>query len=210
MLPIYLTIRYSILFYIFSIFNVKFSLKMHQNHIYQSNNFEMDFQTFFCILSRFCKNLLNYLVVSVKPENISSTYTGEQCPVYEPWKRNISTYRPSPAAGRHVTVNSLWVSVIRINGINSILVFKADVISQNLWAIYIFLPFYGFWNEVEIYNKISHWTTLVASSWFPVSRLFSSFLQFMWYLCSIQVKNIGMTENVNLFGWQSWCTHQYK
>lgn len=76
MLPIYLTIRYSILFYIFSIFNVKFSLKMHQNHIYQSNNFEMDFQTLFCILSRFCKNLLNYLVVSVKPENISSTYTG--------------------------------------------------------------------------------------------------------------------------------------
>lgn len=75
MLPIYLTIRYSILFYIFSIFNVKFSLKMHQNHIYQSNNFEMDFQTLFCILSRFCKNLLNYLVVSVKPENISSTYT---------------------------------------------------------------------------------------------------------------------------------------
>lgn len=37
-----------------------------------------------------------------------------------------------PAAGRHVTVNSLCVSVIRINGINSILVFKADVISQNL------------------------------------------------------------------------------
>lgn len=100
--------------------------------------------------------------------------------------------------------------MIRINGIKSILVFKADVISQNLWAIYIFLPFYGFWNEVEIYNKISHWTTLVASSWFPVSRLFSSFLQFMWYLCSIQVKNIGMTKNVNLFGWQSCCTHQYK
>lgn len=55
--------------------------------------------------------------------------------------KKTSTYRPSPAVGRHVTENLLCVSMIWIYGINSIDAFHAGIIFQNFWTINTFLSF---------------------------------------------------------------------
>lgn len=55
--------------------------------------------------------------------------------------KKTSTYRPSPAVGRHVTENLLCVSMIWIYGINFIDAFHAGIIFQNFWTINTFLSF---------------------------------------------------------------------
>lgn len=73
-----------------------------------------------------------------KQTNQAKTKTDKQTKTKQ---KKTSTYRPSPAVGRHVTENLLCVSMIWIYGINSIDAFHAGIIFQNFWTINTFLSF---------------------------------------------------------------------